>query len=178
MPPLASRSRIVASFIQLGVLVDAMNVAIFSSRIRWNAVSSKSPLVRLVSSRPLKVREIRLQDAMKHKHRVATVYESNDTMATSWTTIKKEKLQDEKDYFIQNDVVTALRDNVIAYFLPARYPESVAPGYARFAGFCFCASIAGSAAMVLSTQTLLLAVGTSMNMEVMEFGIKSSCRNC
>jgi hypothetical protein len=48
---------------------------------------------------------------------------------------------------------------VISYFLPARYPESVTPGYARYAGFCFCSSVAGSAAMVLSTQTLLLAVG-------------------
>ncbi|OEU16350.1 DUF647-domain-containing protein, partial [Fragilariopsis cylindrus CCMP1102] len=39
------------------------------------------------------------------------------------------------------------------------YPKSVAPGYLGFASFCFTASVAGSAAMVLSTQTLLLAVG-------------------
>jgi Vitamin B6 photo-protection and homoeostasis len=53
----------------------------------------------------------------------------------------------------------AFNQDVLGYFLPAKFPESVAPGYLRFAGFCFTASIAGSAAMVLSTQTLLLAVG-------------------
>ena len=47
----------------------------------------------------------------------------------------------------------------VTLFLPAKYPESVAPGYLKFASLCFTASVAGSAAMVLSTQTLLLAVG-------------------
>lgn len=65
----------------------------------------------------------------------------------------------EESAFNKSDLLTAVQDNVITYFLPARYPESVAPGYARFAGCCFCASVAGSAGMVLSTQTLLLAVG-------------------
>jgi len=50
-------------------------------------------------------------------------------------------------------------ENVLTHFLPANYPASVAPGYDRFASLCFCASVAGSAGMVLSTQTLLLAVG-------------------
>jgi hypothetical protein len=49
--------------------------------------------------------------------------------------------------------------DALAHLLPAQYPNSVAPGYLRFASFCFTASVAGSAAMVLSTQTLLLAVG-------------------
>jgi hypothetical protein len=52
-----------------------------------------------------------------------------------------------------------LNQQILGYFLPAKFTESVAPGYLRFAGFCFIASVAGSAAMVLSTQTLLLAVG-------------------
>lgn len=47
----------------------------------------------------------------------------------------------------------------IKHFLPAQYPTSVADGYASYALYGFGASIAGSAAMVLSTQTLLLAVG-------------------
>jgi hypothetical protein len=50
-------------------------------------------------------------------------------------------------------------NHAISVFLPAKYPDSVAPGYLRFASFCFTASVAGSAAMVLSTQTLLLAIG-------------------
>jgi hypothetical protein len=49
--------------------------------------------------------------------------------------------------------------NSLSLLLPAQYPKSVAPGYLGFVTFCFSASIAGSAAMVLSTQTLLLAVG-------------------
>lgn len=52
-----------------------------------------------------------------------------------------------------------LFDNVVKHFLPAQYPDSVANGYARFSLLSFSASVAGSAAMVLSTQTLLLAVG-------------------
>lgn len=52
-----------------------------------------------------------------------------------------------------------LYKNIISHFLPAHYPTSVSEGYARFSIFSFCASIAGSAGMVLSTQTLLLAVG-------------------
>jgi hypothetical protein len=49
--------------------------------------------------------------------------------------------------------------NVIHHFLPARYPHSVCPSYATYASYCFLGSIAGSSAMVLSTQALLIAVG-------------------
>jgi hypothetical protein len=52
-----------------------------------------------------------------------------------------------------------LYHNGLKHFLPAQFPHSVAPGYAQYALYSFGASIAGSAAMVLSTQTLLLAVG-------------------
>ncbi|KAL7541105.1 hypothetical protein ACHAXR_010638 [Thalassiosira sp. AJA248-18] len=47
----------------------------------------------------------------------------------------------------------------IHHFLPARYPHSVCPSYASYASYCFLGSIAGSSAMVLSTQALLIAVG-------------------
>ncbi|KAL7503704.1 hypothetical protein ACHAXN_001461 [Cyclotella atomus] len=47
----------------------------------------------------------------------------------------------------------------IHHFLPANYPHSVCPSYTTYASYCFAGSIAGSAAMVLSTQALLLAVG-------------------
>ena len=50
-------------------------------------------------------------------------------------------------------------NHVVTHFLPAQYPHSVADGYARFTRFTLMASVAGSAARVLSTQTLLLAVG-------------------
>ena len=57
------------------------------------------------------------------------------------------------------EIQEAFYNHVVTHFLPAHYPHSVAPGYARFCLLAFGASVAGSAAMVLSTQTLLLAVG-------------------
>ena len=62
-------------------------------------------------------------------------------------------------HFSKDYVFTQLHKNVLVHFLPANYPHSVAPGYMAYASYGFIASIAGSAAMVLSTQTLLLAVG-------------------
>lgn len=47
----------------------------------------------------------------------------------------------------------------IHLFLPAHFPHSVCPSYITYASYCFLGSIAGSAAMVLSTQALLIAVG-------------------
>ena len=47
----------------------------------------------------------------------------------------------------------------IHHFLPAHFPHSVCPSYTTYASYCFLGSIAGSAAMVLSTQALLIAVG-------------------
>ncbi len=52
-----------------------------------------------------------------------------------------------------------LYDNVIKHFLPNNYPNSVEKGYTQFISYCFLGNTFSSAAMVLSTQTLLLAVG-------------------
>lgn len=52
-----------------------------------------------------------------------------------------------------------ISEKALWLLLPAQYPQSVARGYLGFVSFCFTASIAGSAAMVLSTQNLLLAIG-------------------
>ncbi|CAJ1958520.1 unnamed protein product [Cylindrotheca closterium] len=57
--------------------------------------------------------------------------------------------------------VMELSKQAMAHFLPAQYPKSVAPGYFKFVSYYFIASVAGSASMVLSTQTLLLAVGVA-----------------
>jgi Vitamin B6 photo-protection and homoeostasis len=47
----------------------------------------------------------------------------------------------------------------IHLFVPAQYPTSVQqPGYTHYAIYTFVASIAGSASMVLSTQTLLMTM--------------------
>ncbi len=47
----------------------------------------------------------------------------------------------------------------IHHFLPANFPHSVDKSYATYATYCFLGSVAGSSAMVLSTQALLVAVG-------------------
>ena len=47
----------------------------------------------------------------------------------------------------------------VHHFLPANYPQSVCPSYTTYTSYCFLGSIAGSSAMVLSTQALLVAVG-------------------
>lgn len=75
----------------------------------------------------------------------------DEEKATEW------KAQTKRRDEISN-LSTASRQ-AISHFLPAKYPTSVASGYFKFAAYSFTASIAGSASMVLSTQTLLLAVG-------------------
>ena len=67
--------------------------------------------------------------------------------------------------------------NVISHFLPAQYPQSVQPEYAKFTSFCFAASVAGSAGMVLSTQTLLLAVGVVGSHQVHTAGVMAGALN-
>ena len=57
------------------------------------------------------------------------------------------------------DTLSFQMQRVVRHFLPAGYPTSVAPGYKRYVGYCIAANTFGSASMVLSTQTLLLAVG-------------------
>ena len=73
----------------------------------------------------------------------------------TWNVTNRNKY-DNSSLHIQLQTISK---KMLSTFLPAQYPKSVAQGYLGFASFCFTASVAGSAAMVLSTQTLLLAVG-------------------
>ena len=59
-----------------------------------------------------------------------------------------------------NDTINdTIYNYIIKHFLPNNYPNSVEKGYTKFISYCFLANTCSSAAMVLSTQTLLLAVG-------------------
>ncbi|CAB9514261.1 Protein root UVB sensitive [Seminavis robusta] len=106
------------------------------------------------------------KDKNQRRPRKVTVYLSNEN-SSQWTTTIPSNEQHDKDRnnttktktTTSNSLQQYLFDNVITHFLPAHYPHSVAPGYAKFSILAFSASAAGSAAMVLSTQTLLLAVG-------------------
>jgi hypothetical protein len=96
--------------------------------------------------------------------RKATVY-SSEANSTQWTTSTIR--DDHENKSLTTSIATLDRsavqqylfENVIKHFLPAQFPHSVSQGYSRFSLLAFSASAAGSAAMVLSTQTLLLAVG-------------------
>jgi hypothetical protein len=79
------------------------------------------------------------------------LYQPGGEKATEWKP--QTKATDEILDFM------TLSRQAVSHFLPAQYPNSVAPGYFYFTVYSFIAGIAGSASMVLSTQTLLLAVG-------------------
>ena len=61
--------------------------------------------------------------------------------------------------YMNKDLTNIQNLPLISHFLPARYPYSVCPSYTTYASYCFLGSVAGSSAMVLSTQALLIAVG-------------------
>ena len=73
--------------------------------------------------------------------------------SNKWKRVKK---QSDNSFNVMD-----LSKEAMTHFLPAQYPKSVAPGYFKFVSYYFIASVAGSASMVLSTQTLLLAVGVA-----------------
>ena len=100
-----------------------------------------------------------LEEHPIRQHAKSTIYTFKEK-DQSWSISKISKNEDEK---VEESTTISSQSlvytNVIAHFLPANYPSSVSKGYGRFAALGFLASVAGSAAMVLSTQTLLLAVG-------------------
>ena len=53
----------------------------------------------------------------------------------------------------------SIQRNTLQHLLPNGYPESVHAGYTKYVAYSFVASTASTATMVLSTQTLLLAIG-------------------
>jgi len=48
---------------------------------------------------------------------------------------------------------------ILKHLVPVGYPKTISPGYTRHASYCFVGSVAGSTAMILSTSSLLVAVG-------------------
>jgi Vitamin B6 photo-protection and homoeostasis len=106
----------------------------------------------------------------KRQAKRVTIY-SSQSNSTQWTTSTSTSTSTLRDDHESKALTTSIAnldrlavqhyffENVIKHFLPAQYPHSVSKGYARFSLLAFSASAAGSAAMVLSTQTLLLAVG-------------------
>ena len=113
------------------------------------------------------------RDGKSKIYKRAAVYTSDD--ARAWK--KLEAPQAQKIQATSSSIQDYIFTNVISHFLPAQYPQSVQPEYAKFTSFCFAASIAGSAGMVLSTQTLLLAVGVVGSHQVQTAGIMAGALN-
>jgi hypothetical protein len=125
--------------------------------------STQTNLLRVLEIPVSKLKDEQNSGILYTHHSVNGETNSTTSAATNWTTQKVTTNKSPHGFSTtakddQFNFRKVSRD-ALALFLPAQFPKSVAPGYLGFASFCFSASIAGSAAMVLSTQTLLLAVG-------------------
>lgn len=108
------------------------------------------------TTKPCSSRTIYQNDGSSSQWQVVTTNTHESTTSTSNQSDSNHNHTSFQQFQFQpKQLLTTL----VTYFLPARYPHSVAEGYAKFSLLAFGASVAGSAAMVLSTQTLLLAVG-------------------
>lgn len=100
--------------------------------------------------------------------------DSSCTSRMDSTPIKWKKVIGKPGHTTEDE---SLREHIakkaIRLFLPFGYPHTVDTGYAQYASLCFCSNVAGSAAMVLSTQALLhAALGISIvNSSVLSAGI-------
>jgi hypothetical protein len=111
---------------------------------------------------------MKLQEQFHHSQEILHTYTwDDDTKSWSSTNLhdqSKTLIQEGDDFWYKplNGSLSASlprgASSILCHFLPAKYPSSVAPGYGRYASFSWGASVAGSASMVLSTQTLLLAM--------------------
>jgi len=110
------------------------------------------------SSQKIELWEYPSSDGSDYQKRGTLYQQPLDTEARRTWEIRQPS-KDSRTSSFSRKRLENMNKKLLGYFLPAKFPESVVPGYLRFAGFCFTASVAGSAAMVLSTQSLLLAVG-------------------
>ena len=96
--------------------------------------------------------------------------EATENKDAGWKVVKQRRLQgsNKSPSISSNSMPTSHQANnytsiqnipFIHHFLPANFPHSVDKSYATYASYCFLGSVAGSSAMVLSTQALLVAVG-------------------
>ncbi len=144
--------------------------------------SNSNDIIPTKTSPGLKLWEYSASDGFDNRNRGVLLYvgSTDKTKNNAWETIQGSTLT--ASGAISDTIETTnprmehFTKEILGYFLPAHFPESVTPGYARFATFCFTASVAGSAAMVLSTQTLLLAVGV-VGSNVHQAGIMAGAFN-
>lgn len=129
------------------------------NRFHTFQIARPLPIVRVQRLSLTTTSRIVIKELHLGQQRPSKIY-SQGVKAKTWDASDPDK-QDKKDFSYKKQAVeqTILNNFIIDHFLPANYPDSVVNGYGRFAFYSFIASVAGSASMVLSTQTLLLAIG-------------------
>ena len=101
----------------------------------------------------------------KKEDKLENIY-SFQTNTKNWTKIVIPD-EDKKNY--ENRLVSSFEfsgsmyTKMLKHFLPNGYPDSVQQGYARYTILSFCGNVASTTTMVLSTQTLLLAIGVGQH---------------
>ncbi len=106
-----------------------------------------------------------IQILQEKSDRQNTLYRSTgvDNTSSAWNVVKEPKHQGENGKVIASKSITETiqntQDKVLHHLLPAGYPTSVQSGYSTYVSYCFLANTASTITMVLSTQTLLLAIG-------------------
>lgn len=152
-PPQGRRRRVLE--------IRAIDSNYFQSSVLEDSTSSSSATAAASSHN--KKQDSSTSVFQQRSHKGATVYSSEEN-SSDWkiTPLERNSHPSSSSLSLIDRLKTSQQqvfDNSVAYLLPAQYPQSVGTGYNRYSLLCFSASTAGSAAMVLSTQTLLLAVG-------------------
>ncbi len=138
--------------------------AVTNNTIHAARAASASKFIR--SCKRLKVWEVPVGTDTADLRGVGTLYvfkRGGEEM--EWEQVPKEILHQnqalsKKSNAAYNLSFSEILDHyILKHFLPMDYPKSVERGYTTYATYCFLGNTCGSAAMVLSTQTLLLAVG-------------------
>ena len=90
-----------------------------------------------------------------------------------WTPAPHAEVSNEKDQCKQQSsdtafvppikVLESFKHHTIKHLMPNRYPDSVHSSYKKYAMYSFIANTASTATMVLSTQSLLLAIGVGQH---------------
>ena len=94
------------------------------------------------------------------------LYESCSSSSTQWTLVvsnENKHYPNEKKQDIPMKLIESLQNNTIKHLMPNNYPLSVHSSYQKYAVFSFIANTASTATMVLSTQSLLLAIGVGQH---------------
>jgi hypothetical protein len=84
-----------------------------------------------------------------------------------WTLVsssdKNHQNPNEKTHVAPMTLMKSLQSHTIKHLMPNNYPSSVHSSYLKYATFSFIANTASTATMVLSTQSLLLAIGVGQH---------------